>query len=463
MEKLLKSLELAALTITILSVLCLSAMAENIEYAVTAQDFSLLKYDVKEVFVGELKHVIRITNPTNRMATGVNLYVPIVRNETARHYAILYNVKPTSGYNLLADDSGNIYIYWKNFAIQPSQTFTVELDYRVLSFSLTYTVNSSMIGSYNESSELYIKYTQPEELIESDHEKIVGKAQEITQGIEDPFVKTRLIYNFVVGYLRYEIQNEERGALWALENGIGDCSEYSYLFVALCRAAGIPARIQAGFAFHYVGQVLEDGHMWAEYYLENYGWMPVDATWQLFNTIDSKHFSSIRSMPEVIPYANYFINGTDASRLIDGQTVQLASLQLSAFSDYTFAQNVATAVQRIKEAEIAISIGRFSGVSIIFSSEMREIEQRLLNTKIVIQNAIDAWETSTQIANSNAFLALENAEKALQDAWMLVFKAFALYMGILVLIMLILLASVRRPRKGLSERADASHIATNSQ
>ncbi|MEM3580826.1 MAG: hypothetical protein QXQ64_06125, partial [Candidatus Bathyarchaeia archaeon] len=159
MEKLLKSLELAALTITILSVLCLSAMAENIEYAVTAQDFSLLKYDVKEVFVGELKHVIRITNPTNRMATGVNLYVPIVRNETARHYAILYNVKPTSGYNLLADDSGNIYIYWKNFAIQPSQTFTVELDYRVLSFSLTYTVNSSMIGSYNESSELYIKYT----------------------------------------------------------------------------------------------------------------------------------------------------------------------------------------------------------------------------------------------------------------------------------------------------------------
>ncbi|MEM2250451.1 MAG: transglutaminase-like domain-containing protein [Candidatus Bathyarchaeia archaeon] len=101
----------------------------------------------------------------------------------------------------------------------------------------------------------------------------------------------------MVGYLRYEIQNEERGALWALENGIGDCSEYSYLFIALCRAAGIPARIQAGFTFHYAGQVLKDGHMWAEYYLENYGWMPVDATWQLFNTIDSKHFSSFRSIP----------------------------------------------------------------------------------------------------------------------------------------------------------------------
>jgi len=159
----------------------------------------------------------------------------------------------------------------------------VELDYSILSFSLTYTVNSSIMESYDKNSELYIKYTQPEELIQSNHEEIVEKAQKITQGVEDPLVKARLIYNFVVGYLRYEIQDEEKGALWALENRVGDCSEYSYLFVALCRAAGIPARVQAGFAFHYAGQILEDGHMWAEYYLENYRWIPVDATWQLLN------------------------------------------------------------------------------------------------------------------------------------------------------------------------------------
>jgi len=171
----------------------------------------------------------------------------------------------------------------KTWQIPQGQTFTVELDYSILSFSLTYTVNSSIMESYDKNSELYIKYTQPEELIQSNHEEIVEKAQKITQGVEDPLVKARLIYNFVVGYLRYEIQDEEKGALWALENRVGDCSEYSYLFVALCRAAGIPARVQAGFAFHYAGQILEDGHMWAEYYLENYRWIPVDATWQLLN------------------------------------------------------------------------------------------------------------------------------------------------------------------------------------
>lgn len=256
-----------------------------------------LKYVVNSVFIGELTHVIRITNPTQQRVDGVNLYVPLVRNETARHYVILHDVKSTRDYSLISDGSGNRYIYWKNLAISQGQTFTVELDYSVLSFSLTYTVNSSMMGSYDKSSELYTKYTQPEELIESDNEKIIEKAQEITQGVDDPYVKARLIYNFVVSYLLYEIQEDEKGALWALENGKGDCSEYSYLFVALCRAAGIPARVQAGFAFHFVGQVLEGGHMWAEYYLENYGWMPVDATWQLFNVIDNKHFSSIRSIP----------------------------------------------------------------------------------------------------------------------------------------------------------------------
>ncbi|MEM3551907.1 MAG: transglutaminase domain-containing protein [Candidatus Bathyarchaeia archaeon] len=450
----------ATLTIIVLLFSHTSTL-EDAQYVMGSENSGFLKYVVNGVFVGELTHVIRITNPTQRRADGVNLYVPLVRNETARHYVILYNVKSTRDYSLISDGYGNIYIYWENLEISQGQTFTVELDYRVLSFSLTYKINSSMIGSYDKNSKLYIKYTQPEELIESDHEEIVEKAQEITQGVEDPLVKARLIYNFVVNYLRYEVQEEEKGALWALENGKGDCSEYSYLFVALCRAAGIPARVQAGFAFHYVGQVLEDGHMWAEYYLENYGWIPVDATWRLFNVIDNKHFSSIRSMPEVTPYANYFINGTGAPRLMDGQAVQLTALQPSTFNDYIFAQNIKNAIQRIKEAEIAISIGKFSGASFIFPSEMQEVEQELLNAKVFVQNAIDSWETSTQIADSNASLALENAEKALQDAWMLVLKAFALYMGILTVLMLISLAFVRRSRKDLSERVGTSHIATN--
>jgi transglutaminase-like putative cysteine protease len=59
---------------------------------------------------------------------------------------------------------------------------------------------------------------------------------------------------------------------------VGDCNEHTALYVALARAAGLPARIAVGLvqmrgAFYY--------HAWAEVYLEESGgglWLPVDPT-----------------------------------------------------------------------------------------------------------------------------------------------------------------------------------------
>ncbi len=41
------------------------------------------------------------------------------------------------------------------------------------------------------------------------------------------------IYSFVTTHLNYGVQDGEKGALWALKNAVGDCSEYSHLFVVL--------------------------------------------------------------------------------------------------------------------------------------------------------------------------------------------------------------------------------------
>ncbi|MFZ5434466.1 MAG: transglutaminase-like domain-containing protein, partial [Calditrichota bacterium] len=62
-----------------------------------------------------------------------------------------------------------------------------------------------------------------------------------------------------------------------LTRGNGSCSEYTFLFIAMCRAAGIPAR--------YVGSVVVRGddastdeyfHRWSQVYLPGYGWIHVD-------------------------------------------------------------------------------------------------------------------------------------------------------------------------------------------
>ena len=80
----------------------------------------------------------------------------------------------------------------------------------------------------------------------------------------------RAIFDWVRGHLQdggYD--GTDRGALHALTQRKGDCTEYATLFVALCRRAGIPARAMGGYV---VGQnaVLdpESFHNWAEFLVE---------------------------------------------------------------------------------------------------------------------------------------------------------------------------------------------------
>jgi len=211
----------------------------------------------------------------------------------------------------------------------------------------------------------------------------------------------------------------------------------------LCRAVGIPARIQAGFSFHRPSETLEDGHMWAEYYLENYGWIPVDVTWRLFDAIDDKHFSSIQSVPEPIPYANYFFDCETEKNVKDNQTVSLTPCTTDVFGD-SFIENVVNTIEKTSQAKYAIFWGKVFGTALIFPSEVEEIEQTFLKSQIQLQNVIDFWNENPKIAESDAVKALENIEKTLQNAWMLIVKAFTIFIGITIVILLIGLFLLKR-------------------
>ncbi|HYC78796.1 MAG TPA: transglutaminase domain-containing protein [Planctomycetota bacterium] len=66
------------------------------------------------------------------------------------------------------------------------------------------------------------------------------------------------------------------------ETGEGSCSEYHFVFAALCRLAGLPCRFVGATAFRaaeeteeYVDTVY---HRWSEVWLPGYGWFPVDVS-----------------------------------------------------------------------------------------------------------------------------------------------------------------------------------------
>ena len=98
-------------------------------------------------------------------------------------------------------------------------------------------------------------YLRPSPGIESDDSEIGKLAKQLADPCSSAWEKVRAFFDWTIGNIRYR-EMTFTSAKRALESGEGDCEERASLFIALCRAAGIPART-----------VWSPGHCWAEFYL----------------------------------------------------------------------------------------------------------------------------------------------------------------------------------------------------
>ncbi|GAB4371945.1 MAG: hypothetical protein Kow0042_14990 [Calditrichia bacterium] len=114
------------------------------------------------------------------------------------------------------------------------------------------------------------KYQISDPYIQDIVRKVVGNEQ-------NPYWIARKIFDYVRNNLEYKLEGGWNVAPVVLKRGTGSCSEYTFSFIALCRAAGLPAR--------YVGSIVVRGddssldevfHRWPEVYLPNYGWVSID-------------------------------------------------------------------------------------------------------------------------------------------------------------------------------------------
>ncbi|MEM7417680.1 MAG: transglutaminase-like domain-containing protein [Gemmatimonadota bacterium] len=118
---------------------------------------------------------------------------------------------------------------------------------------------------------------EPEPLIQSDDERIITRAREITAARtrwrQDPKEVARHLTTSVYNMLEKEITFSVPNAVQVLETLQGDCNEHTVLYVAMARALGLPARTAVGLvyvndAFFY--------HAWPEVWLGE--WVAVDPT-----------------------------------------------------------------------------------------------------------------------------------------------------------------------------------------
>lgn len=145
-----------------------------------------------------------------------------------------------------------------------------------------YNIDPSKIGNYDTTSPEYQKYTKPSPWIESDNEAIVKLAHEIVGNERNPLIQARLIHDWVETNIG---PGDPQTALETLEKRSSDCGGHSFLFIALCRALGIPARPVAGiqpdyYQGRFISRVDQQGglgfHVWSEFYLPGYGWVQCD-------------------------------------------------------------------------------------------------------------------------------------------------------------------------------------------
>lgn len=121
------------------------------------------------------------------------------------------------------------------------------------------------------------RFQEPSRYSQSDAPEVRALAMDVAAGIASPTARARAAFDHVAQSLDARDERRNHGALYALQTGGGDCTEFNALFIALSRALDIPARMTSEFLF---GQ--EDrrfsmpNHHGAEVYL-NGRWIPADA------------------------------------------------------------------------------------------------------------------------------------------------------------------------------------------
>lgn len=115
------------------------------------------------------------------------------------------------------------------------------------------------------------QFLKPSPYIESKHSKIKKLAKEIpVDENKSAWDQVTTIYEWVREKIEYKFDTQIHSCLDALESGHGDCEELSSVFIAVCRAKGIPARA-----------VWIPGHTYPEFFLVDANgdghWFPCQA------------------------------------------------------------------------------------------------------------------------------------------------------------------------------------------
>lgn len=238
----------------------------------------------------QLRFSFALKNSSNLELHNQSLWIYMPANSSKQQ---LKNLKASIDYDLETDALNQSYMKFEFPKIGPLSTKLINVTAQV----------SKLRNSKLDPIE-QLTWLQSDPLIESSNAQIKLLAQQLKQA--DDASTCHAIYKWVSENIVYSgYIADDLGALYALNQLKGDCTEYACLAVALARANGIPSRMVGGYVSDKDAVIqAKDYHHWAEVYLDGHwslldaqkkNWLDMDADYIAFNYYQTKHQTPIEA------------------------------------------------------------------------------------------------------------------------------------------------------------------------
>lgn len=211
-----------------------------------------------------IRYGFTLRNTTNRLIAQAELWTYAPVQHTATQQRI--HLDASLPFEELTDKAGNSILHFTIHHLPPYAA-------KIITIRADLLLSDTPLPGESGNSTPSLRDRSPQPYCESDDPEIMQLARQLQTN--NPLRTAEQIFRWVsehivyAGYLKHP-----RGARYALTHKQGDCTEYMYLFVALCRAAGIPARGLGGYVVTQNSLLRPaDYHNWAEFY--------VDGAWHL--------------------------------------------------------------------------------------------------------------------------------------------------------------------------------------
>lgn len=188
-------------------------------------------------------------------------------------------------------DYQNTVIYQGEIGRSAAKKLRFSQDFVISVYNVTTTVDEKKVKPFSEkTSRLYIANTKSDKLIPSSNPEIVALSKNIVAKETNPYKRAKLAYNYFLE--NFEILNAVRtgnaSAIDILDSKKGDAYDFSIVYSAILRSLGIPCVSVAGILVD--SEMTTQSHWWNEFYIEGFGWIPVDVS--LGKGLDYKGFRS---------------------------------------------------------------------------------------------------------------------------------------------------------------------------